>query len=252
MQFGEMMRAARDMARREWWLVLIVIVGAVIGAALMGGGAKTTYQAQSTFLADTTILSRYKGIPTPDDVVRDVGTPAVRASIAATLGLKASDVSSLRLSGFGNPQNRLLVSFSSPDREKALSVVRAADEAVLAYVAKRTVVERTNYQTAVDQADATIVSLESALGAGSLDNWQRSDLQFKLWQVRQSRIQSKDIVDILTGVYQVHIEPAAAATSSSSALATRSAAAVLAGLFVGLILAGGREWLLRRRGTTRP
>jgi len=247
MQFGEMMRAARDVARREWWLVAIVVAGAVAGAALMGGGAKTTYQAQATFLADTTILNRYKGIPSPDDVVRDVGTPAARASIAEGLGLKASDVSALRLSGFGNPQNRLLVSFSSPDRDRALAVVKAADEAVLAYVAKRTVVERSNYQTAVDQADATIATLESSLAAGSLDRWQRADIEFKLWQVRQSRIQSKDIVDILTGVYQVHIEPAVAATSSSSALATRSAAAVLAGLFVGLILAGGREWLLRRR-----
>jgi hypothetical protein len=251
MQFGEMMRAARDVARREWWLVAIVVAGAVAGATLMGGGAKTTYQAQATFLADTTILNRYKGIPTPDDVVRDVGTPAVRASIAEALGLKASEVSGLRLSGFGNPQNRLLVSFSSPDRERALAVVRAADEAVLEYVAKRTVVERSNYQTAVDQADATIVTLESSLGGGSLDRWQRADIEFKLWQVRQSRIQSKDIVDILTGVYQVHVEPTATATSSSSALVTRSAAAVLAGLFVGLILAGGREWLLSRRGTAR-
>lgn len=252
MQFGDRTRVARDVVRREWWLVAIVIAGAVVGAALMGGGAKTTYQAQTTFLADTTILNRYKGIPTPDDVVRDVGTPAARASIAEVLGLKASDVSGLRLSGFGNPQNRLLVSFSSPDRDRALAVVRAADDAVLQYVAKRTVVERVNYQTAVDQADVTIARLESALGEASLVRWQRSDVEFKLWQVRQSRIQSKDIVDILSGVYQVHIEPSAVATSGSSALVTRSAAAVLVGLFLGLVLAGGREWLLRRWGTARP
>jgi hypothetical protein len=248
----EMMRAAREVARRQWWLVALTIVAAVAAAALAGGGAKTTYHAQATFIADTTLLNRYKGIPTPDDVVRDVATGAVRKSIATTLGVPAPSVAGLSLSGFGNPQNRLLVSFSSPDRATALSVVDAADEAVLAYVAKRTVVERTNYQTAVDQAGAAIAKLETSLAGGSLDSYQRADLEFKLWQVQQARVQSKDIVDILSSIYQLQAEPTVTVASESSALASRLAGGALAGLFVGLLLAGVREALRRRRDVARP
>ncbi len=251
MQSGEMIRAARAAVRREWWLVVITVVAALAGAALAGGGPKTTYQAQATFVADTTLLNRYKGVPTPDDVVRDVGTASVRASVAASVGVPASAVSGVRLSGFGNPQNRLLVAFGSADRATALAVVRATDAVVLDYVARRTELERTNYQVAVDEADATIGSLRKTLDSSTLDAWQRSDLEFKLWQVQEARIQSKDVVDVISSVYMLQGEPTVAATSSTSALASRLAAALLAGLFAGLLLAGGREALLRRRETAR-
>jgi hypothetical protein len=251
MQSGEMMRVAKDVVRREWLVVAVTVVAAVAGAVLFGGGVKTTYQAQATFIADTTLLNRYKGIPTPDDVVRDVGTPAVQASVAATAGVRLSDARSLHLSGFGNPQNRLLVTATAPDREAALSIVRAADAAVLDYVARRTVVERTNYQTSVDQADAAAAALEASLKGTSLDPWQRSDVEFKLWQVRQARVLSKDIVDILSTIYQVQGEPTVSPVTKSSALATRAAAGALAGLFVGLVLAGVLEALRRRRYAAR-
>lgn len=252
MQPGEMMRAARDVAKREWWLVAIVVVAALVGASLAGGGAKTSYQAQATFLADTTQVNRYKGVPMPDDVVRDVGTVAVQKSIAATVGVPAADVAGLHLSGFGNPQNRLLVSFSSPDRATALAIVWAADAAVLDYVARRTSVVRTDYQTSVDQADATIATLQKTLSNSTLDAWQRSDIEFDLWQVREGRIESQDVVNVISTVYQLQSQPTLAATSSTSALASRLAAALLAGLFVGLVLAGVREALVRRRETARP
>jgi hypothetical protein len=241
----------RDIARRQWWLVLVTMVAAVAVAALVGAGGKATYQAQATFISDTSLSSRYKGMPIPDDVVRDVGTAQVRASIAASLGISAADVSSLRLSGFGNPQNRLLVSVSSPDRARALAVVGAADAAVLDYVAGRTAVERANFQQAVDDADASIVSVESALASRSLSAYERADLEFKAWQMRQSRIAAKDSVDILSTVYTQQGAPTVSVAPGSSALASRAAAGALAGLFVGLLLAGLREWMRRRRDAAR-
>jgi hypothetical protein len=247
----EIVRALRDALRREWWLVLVVLAAAVVAALFVGGGAKTSYQAQSTFVADTTLTNRYKGVPTPDDVVRDVGAAASKKAIVQAAGVSAGEASRLQLSGFGNPQNRLLVTFASPDRAAALAVVKAADAAILDYVKQRTTVERSNFQAQVDQSDATIAALEKTLADPSLTAAERAGIDYSLWQVRQARLQSQDVVDVISSVYTAQGEPTAASTSSSSALASRLAAALLAGLFVGIVLAGGREALLRR-ATTRP
>jgi hypothetical protein len=248
----QLMTRVRGFVGREWWLVLVTVAASVAAAALVGAGVQASYQAQSTFIADTSLSAKYKGIPIPDDVVRDVGTAQVRSAIAASLGISAADVGGLRLSGFGNPQNRLLVAFSSPDRARSVAVVRAADAAVLGYAAMRTAVDRSNYQQAMDDADAAIAKLQASLAAGPLDTWQRADLEFKVWQAQQARVLAKDSVDILSTVYQVQGEPTVSTASKTSALVSRVAAGALAGLFVGLLLAGVREALRRRRDAARP
>lgn len=252
MSWSELKRAAVAFVRREWWIVAIALVAALAAAVIVGGAPKTVYQVQATFRADTTLISKYKGVPLPDDVVRDVASSATaRAAIAASAGVPVAQVSGLRMSGFGNPQNRMLVTFSAPSQETALAVVRAADEAVLAYVNGRTSIERDNYAAAVEQADTEIASLQATLGSAKLDSYQRADLGYKLWQVQSARIAAKDVVDILSHIYELQAEPVATASSSSHALESRAAAALLAGLFVGLVIGGFREAWLRRRDAAR-
>jgi hypothetical protein len=220
----------------------------VLAAALVSSGVHASYQAQSTFIADVSLTAKYKGLPIPDDVVRDVGTAQVRSAIAASLGISAADVGNLRFSAFGNPPNRLLVSFTSPDRARSLAVVRAADAAVLDYVASRTLVDRSNYQQAMDDAASAVATLQASLASGRLDDWQRADIEFKVWQAQQGRVLAKDSVDILSTVYEPQGDPTVSTASKTSALLSRVAAGALAGLFVGLLLAGAREALRRRQG----
>lgn len=240
----------RDLVRREWWIVAVVVAVALCAAALAGGTPKTSYQAQATFLADLSISGSYKGIPTPDDVVRDVGTARTRASIAASLGLPASRLSTLQYAGFGNPQNRLLVTFTSPDKAHAAAVIRAADQAVLDYVQSRTDVERLNLEKQIRDADAAEASMAAALDAKSVDAYQRADIQFKIWQVGQSRAVVKNSVDMISTVYHLQSEPSVSTTPATSSLVSRLVMAALAGIVVGLLLAGVRETL--RRGRTAP
>jgi hypothetical protein len=252
MSWDEVLTFARSTMRHGWWIVVVAMAAALGAALVVGGAPKANYQVQATFRADTTIISKYKGVPLPDDVVRDVATPAAsKAAIAASAGVSASQLGGLQMAGFGNPQNRLSVTFSSPDQATAFAVVRAADGAVVAYVAQRSSIERNNYQTAVDQADAEIASLQATLATGTLDTYQRGDLGYKLWQVKDTRVAAKDVVDILSHIYELQGEPVATISSSTRGLTSRAVAALLAGLFAGLVVAGLREALAVRRETTR-
>jgi uncharacterized protein involved in exopolysaccharide biosynthesis len=234
MKIGEMLRILRDAARREWWLVAVVVVAAVAAAALVGGRAQTTYTAQSTFLS--------QGVPLPDDVVRDVGAKA----IAASSSVSVAEAGKVRMSSFGNPLNRLLVTYAGPTREDALVVIQAADQAVLDYVAGRNQILRTSYENSVEVASASMTAIKPLLMNRSLTASERAAIEFELWQIQQTSIQSSGSATVLIRAYQLQGAPSVAATSKSSALVTRMVLGGFAGLIVGLMLAGVREALRRR------
>ncbi|MDO8964332.1 MAG: hypothetical protein Q7W30_07570 [Coriobacteriia bacterium] len=80
---------------------------------------------------------------------------------------------------------------------------------------------------------------------------ERTDLEYRSWQMGQSRTDSQNVVDVLMSAYRLQAPPTTSVVSASFSSATRAMTAGLSGLIVGLLLAVGREWMRRSRAGAR-
>jgi hypothetical protein len=221
--------------KRQWWIVVLTALIAFGIAYASSTTVKPSYTASGVLHVGPAALSHALNAPTPDDMVR-ASSAEIRAAMVAD-GFTAAEVARVRFAAAGAPQTRISMTAEADDAATAEKLVNAAAKAALGYTAEATKVELAR------QADQ-IKAIESVLSAGKA---QPQMSAFERWQMESALIDAKSGLETVQNVYTFDGKVNVATTSRLEGIRTTMAVALLFGGFVGLLLAGVREYLWRRK-----
>jgi hypothetical protein len=252
MNESEAVRSALGVVRREWWIVAIAVVAAVAIAALVGSStATTTYTGTANMLIDSPNISRYKGLPLPDDVLRQSNGSAWRERFAKVAGVSPDAIAvGLRVSSAGNPANRLIITYTSVDKAEAQRVATAVAGEITSLAQAGAQVEIQSRQALVKLADDAAAEIGKLEAKQPGTAWQQADDAFKMWQIQQEGTIAARELAVLKSAYSLDGEPSVATNSGARSMGTNLLGAALVGLVVGLFVAAGREWWIARASSS--
>lgn len=232
--------------RRQWWVVLVCGLIAMAAAfAMTKATARDMVVATAVLHVDDTVIGRTPGALQPDDVLR-ASSVELKGRIREAGGFSANEISGLTFQAPGKPQTRLVILAESDDEAvaKKLAAVAAEQTVLLAQDAAKPSIEREERQ--VDSAKKALAAL-AASGSGPLTPAEKATLAYQSWQVNDKLIESEVGLEAITNMYRFDGEVSSAVKSATDGLRSTLAGALLLGLFVGVVLAGIREYLFRRR-----
>ena len=239
---------ARTLAivKRQWWIVAVVVVVALAVGWFTVAESDDIYTSSTIVSVDTAPSSRFRGMPVPDDLVRDV-TGRLREGISEASGVDASVLKSgLRATTSGDPQTRIIISLSASTKAASEAGAIAAAEAVIDVVQSAAAPE-------VEWRKAQITASEEALAAlettdGGATPWEESDTLFKRWTIETQLGDYRTALRSIEGVYSFDGEVSTSMVSGASVKRRNLVGVALVGLVLGLVLAAGREYLSWRAG----
>lgn len=233
-----------NVARRQWWVVAIVAVVAAGVAFGIGSSETISYQAKATINVDTVTIASNARIPKPDAVMSLAKGPRVAEKAAAAVGEDAATVKSgLNAFTSGNPQDKVVVTFTGPDSDAAKAIADAAAREVV-------VAEGELAKPEFDRLEALIVSAKRAIAA--LEEAERHSEPGQtsagsMWSIDRAMQIDQSALDFMKTAYTYSGEPSVSRTAVGSSAAKNIAAGGLLGLFLGVVLAGVRERMRRVR-----
>lgn len=238
---------AAGIVRREWWVVAVAVAVAAAVALLAGGTAADVYVGRAQLAVDTNPNSRYRGVPTPDELQRAVGTAEVRSRLASAAGMDESDVAAgLSVSTGGNPQNTFAVEFRSGDEAEAEEAAGKLAAGIREFVLDSASEEIERRREEIDYSHETADELER-IGPSLRDPWQRADNLYKVWVMRSQALMAENSLEALEAVYTLDPDVTVRRISGSTTSRRDLVGAALVGLVLGAAVAAGRELWLRRR-----
>lgn len=231
--------------RRQWWVVIVCGLVAMAAAfAMTKATARDTIVATAVLHVDDTVIGRTPGALQPDDVLR-ASSVELKSRILDAGGFSPAQISGLTFQAPGKPQTRLVIVAQSSDEATAKKVAKVAAEqtVLLSRDAAKSSIDREARQ--LEAAKAALAAM-NAQSSDILSPAEKAALVFQTWQVRDKLIESEVGLEALNDMYRFDGEVSSAVKSATDGLRSTLAGALLLGLFVGVVLAGVREYLFRR------
>lgn len=226
-----------DIVRREWWLVALTVAAAVVVAFIVSSSGEDTYIGRSAVVIDSYNISRFKGIPTPDEIINE-GEDSLAPRLADAAGTTEATIKdAVSLAVVGSPPRRLVVTYRAAEeqaaREGALAVARAISD----YSTERAGVE-INRQTTIIQSTERALEL---IGEPTAENaYERNALMTQ-------KVDAETNLAILSTIYTAEGEPSVTHESAEADRRDALIAGVFLGLVLGVVLAVAREAFMRYR-----
>lgn len=219
--------------RRQWWIVALAAVAAVAMAFAAALAATPVYTAVTAVRVDAPAINRTFGAPTPDDVVR-ASSAELRQRIKAAGGFSASEVTQVRFATIGSPQTHIGITAKSATRAGAVRLANVAAQETVNYA-------HDSLAITIDTQAKQVAAAKAALAA-----MPPNASVFDRWSVQSGLIDSEGTLASVTNIYSWDGQTAVSAESRSSVGRSTLAAALLLGLFIGVVIGGVREYLFRR------
>ncbi|MDP2182854.1 MAG: hypothetical protein Q8K99_09860 [Actinomycetota bacterium] len=230
-----------EIIRRHWWVVAVVAVVAAGVAFAVGSSETITYQAKATVRVDNVSIASYARLPKPDEVMSLAKTAELAEKVAAVVGEDAATVKSgLNAFTSGNPQDKVVVTFTGPEQDTAKEIVDAAATEVVAAENELARPEYERLQALIDSSEEAIVQLEKHSLPGQTS-------AASAWNIERAMQTDQAALDFMKTAYTYPGEPSVSKTAVGSSAAKNVAAGGLLGLFIGVVLAGLRERMRRPR-----
>lgn len=226
-----------EIVRREWWLVLVVTVVAVIVAFLASQGTPDVYTGRTSVVVDAYNISRFKGIPTPDELVTE-STGALANDLAAAAGIDPADLKqSLNLSIVGNPPRRLVVMYRADSEQAAKDGAEAIAGALADYSTSRAGVAIRREERVLEAAKASLAEIEKDPEGSA----------YERYALTASIVDAETTLEILKTIYLYEGEPSVTRQSASTGQRDALVAGLFVGVVLGIVLAVVREAFVRYR-----
>lgn len=222
--------------KRQWWIVVLAAVVALVVAFAASSAVKPSHTATGTLRIGPAALSHAFNAPTPDDMVR-----ASAAEIHDALevqGFSADELATVRFAALGAPQTRITLTAEAADAARAKQLVDAAGKQAVVYARAATAVEIARQTRQIEIAKAAIRD-----GADIVTSYEG-------WAIQSSLIDAENGLKTVENIYVWDGNTDLVTTSRLQGMQTTLAASLLLGAFVGLILAGVREYLWRRKNAS--
>lgn len=236
-----------DIARRQWWVVAVVAVVAAGVAFGIGSGETISYQAKASVNVDTVSLASYARLPKPDRVMSLAKSSEFAEKVAVATGQDAGTVKSgLNAFTSGNPQDKVVVTFTGSDSNVAKEIADAAASEVVTAEDELAQPEYDRLQALIDSSERAIKQLNEA----EKDSAPGSTSAGTIWNIERAMRTDQSALDFMKTAYTYDGEPSVSKTAVGSSAAKNVAAGGLLGLFLGVVLAGTRERMRRSRTGT--
>jgi len=239
------LKAAWAVLRRQWWIVVAAMVAAMAVAWLASADVPDSYVGHATIVVDVG-TTKYSGMPIVDDVVRRGSGDVVRSEIASATGQSVADVASaLRVTGVGNPQNSIAITYEDVDASIAEKGADAAARAIIGYTHETAAEQVEVGRQQVRASQEALKRLEEQSKQLS-PGWEQGDLIYKMWNINGEILRVQNNTNIIENIYAYRGGPSATLKPGKSTRRTNVIGGTAAGLIAGLVIAAAREELLRR------
>ncbi len=228
--------------RRDRWIVVGCLVVAVAVAVGLNLGEKTTYQGQATITANSTTLAGNARMAAPDTVAAESKTSEFHEELARVTGMDVEQVKTeFNAYAAGTPLNKIYVQFTDEDKKIAMDSADAAATLLLAKAYELLEPELARQRALVQEGKDAIEVIDTAedpsLVAGDR------------WSISRNLIIEEGNLALYEEAYVYNGSPSAKASSRRDKLKNAAYAGVLLGLAAGVLIAGVRDYMLRRAGS---
>lgn len=237
--------------RREWWIPLVVmVVAGAIAAAVSSADQTPLYEGRAVVIIDSAALSKFPGLPRPDDMLRVIKSSEF-TSLVASEALVGSETVAAELNAYTreDPQRQLILTFRSADESEASSVTAVAAAAASKKAEQMGGVEAWELERRVTETqralkDAALIS--TAAGGSRADNDFRLDYTGMQWEMRMRLYEDQLSLRTLRYVYYYNGNIVVSDVAPVRQRGALLLGALVLGLVLGLVIAVFREAILMR------
>lgn len=227
---------------RRNWVVMVVCVAAAAGtAAILTLGTSTTYEGRAVISVDEIAIAQNARLPKPDEVIARTGTIEFAERVAGEHGLDAQSVQrGLNAFSLGHPQDRIVVTYESTDRDEAEEVTRSGAEATVdeGFELAAPVIE--HQRRLIEEASDTLAILEPLVA-------ETPTVRFNVWSVRRNMFSDQQVLGFMESVFTYEGGVSVTERSRESALATSAIGGLIGGLAIAVLIIAVREVRARSR-----
>jgi hypothetical protein len=237
----------KSFVRREWWIVLLAVVASV-AIALAGGQARPpSYQAVATVVVNRPVLATSPALLYGDRLLSEVSSAEFYEFAAEQSGIDAGEISSrLRTAATGKLQDNVSVQYSSADEGEAETGADESAKAVVAYAKRYGSTEIDRLKQIIAQSDTALARIEELQASIEGSPYEQADIEAQRLKLEQEATTNRAALQQIEQAYRYSGDVRVSLRTGSRRV-DMLAAAVLAGLVVGIAIGAVREYFLIRR-----
>lgn len=226
---------------REWWVVLASMLAAGLIAYLVTGTSTTTYVATSTVKVNQPAVSRFPTMLFGDRMLDTLESGQFSEKVAKAAGMDPDTVAkAFTATATGKLLDKISVRYKAATAEDAKTGADALSKGIVAFAKEYNAPELERQKqvlSAGEQAIARTQALQKRIGD---DAYKQADIEVQLARLQQEAITNRALYQQALDAYGYDGNVAVAVQTGSSRT-DLLAAALLAGLVAGLVIAAVRE-----------
>lgn len=237
----ESTRTASGIVGRDWPVVVACILAAVAVAVVANLGATTTYEGRAVISVDAVSVAQNARLPNPDKLIAFARSSTLVGQLSDEFGLSEDAVwEGINAFSLGNPQDRVVITFTSEDEAEAEDVTRAATNATVGHgyeLANPFIVLQ---HQLVDDSISTLEVLEPLVDEAPTQ-------RFPVWNVRRNMYTDLYNLTFAETMFSYNDEVSVAAQTRQSVIGRAAIGGLIVGLALAAILVALREAWVRKR-----
>lgn len=237
----ESRRTASEVIRRNWLVVAACVLAAVAVAVVASLGATTTYEGRAVIGVDAVSVAQNVRLPNPDKLITFVRSGTLVDQLSEEFELGEDEVlDGINAFSLGNPQDRVVITFTSEQEAEAEDVTRAAAIATVDYGYELADPFISLQRQLVDDAASTLEAIEPLVDDSPAQ-------RYPVWNVR--RLLYTDLYNLTFAETMFSYDDGVSVTAQTRlSVITRAAiGGLIVGLALAIVLVAIREVWIRKR-----
>jgi hypothetical protein len=233
------LEALRRFVGRQWPIVLTATLVATLVGYIAAGDIQDRHVALAYIDVDTSALARFTGLVGTEGLLASTLGEDFVEEAAASANVPIEEMEAgLHLYTAGTPVE-FFVEYSHADADEAVRVADAVATFVIEWQDRLSKLDLTKQRLIVDESKATLERLERATMESE---WERADLEYKVWTVRRELATNEAILLSMERVYVYQGDPDLTLRSGTTQRSITTLGAALAGLFFGILIGAARHY----------
>ena len=234
-------RTASGVFRRNWLVIAACVLAAVAVAVVASLGATTTYEGRAVINVDAVSVAQNVRLPNPDKLIAFVRSSTLVGQLSEEFGLGEDEVlDGINAFSLGNPQDRVVITFTSEQESEAEDVTRAAATATVDYGYELADQFISLQRQLVDDSTSTLEVLEPLVDETPAQ-------RFTVWNVR--RMLFTDLYNLTFAETMFSYDDGVSVTTQTrqSVIGRAAIGGLIVGLALAVVLVAIREVWIRKR-----
>ncbi|MDZ4178475.1 MAG: hypothetical protein U1E29_04470 [Coriobacteriia bacterium] len=229
----------RRFGSRQWPIILAAALAAALVGYVAAGDISDRHVALAPIDVDTSALARFTGLVGTERLLASTLGEDFAEEAAALANVPVDELEAgLHLYTAGNPV-RFFVEYSHADADEAVRVADVVATFVVEWQERLSDLDLTKQRIIVDESKRTLANLEQAIMESE---WERADLEYKVWTIRRELATNEAILIAMERIYVYSGDPEITLLSGATERSMTALGAALVGLFFGILIGAARHY----------